>query len=172
MAMSKPKLYLFVGYPGAGKSHVARLIAARTGAVHLWADIIRQQMFPHPCHSRDESKQLYDRLNAQTRELLAGGSSVIFDTNFNFYDDRKLLRAIAVESGAETVLIWVNTPEPVARMRAVNAPVARNGYTVNITPKDFTRMVSNLQQPLREEHAIKIDGSDLDPEEVYRALDL
>jgi hypothetical protein len=50
--------------------------------------------------------------------------------------------------------------------------VARNGYTVNITPKYFTRMVSNLQQPLREEHAIKIDGSDLDPEEVYRALDL
>jgi predicted kinase len=170
--MPKPKLYLFVGYPGAGKSHVARLIAAKTGATHLWADIIRQQMFPRPCHSRDESKQLYDRLNAETRELLASGSSVIFDTNFNFYDDRELLRTIAAESGADTVLIWVNTPEPVARMRAVHAPVARNGYTVNISPKDFNRMANNLQQPLPEEHAIKIDGSDLDPEEVYQALEL
>ena len=168
--MSVPKLYLFVGYPGAGKSHVARLIADQTGAVHLWADIVRQQMFEKPCHSRAESKQLYDRLNTETRDLLLDGKSVIFDTNFNYYDDRQLLRSIADKANARTVLVWVTTPESVAHSRAVHAPVTRNGYTVNITADDFARMVGNLQAPRPAEHAVEIDGTNLRPEEVYQAL--
>lgn len=168
----QPTLYLFVGFPGAGKSHVARLIAERTGAVHLWADIVRQRMFEKPCHSHTESKQLYDRLNAETRELLINGTSVIFDTNFNYYDDRRLLRSIAEDTNARTVLIWVTTPKLVAHSRAVHAPETRNGYTVNITAGDFKRMVGNLQAPHADEQAVKIDGTDLRPEDVYQALNI
>ena len=168
----QPTLYLFVGYPGAGKSHVARLIADRTGAVHLWADIIRQQMFPNPCHSRQESKQLYDRLNAETKALLKDGASVIFDTNFNFYEDRELLRKIAIAANAHTVLVWVNTPESIAHSRAVHANTTRNGYNVNITADDFARMVGNLQAPKSDELAVLIDGTDLHPDDVYTALNI
>lgn len=170
--MSRPIVYLFVGYPGAGKSHVARLIAERTGADHLWADIIRQQMFPNPCHSREESKQLYDTLNTRTAELLTAGHSVIFDTNFNFYDDRELLRGIASSVGASTILIWVNTPLEIAYKRAVHSEATRNGYTANITAEDFERMANNLQPPRPEEQAILIDGTDLHPDDVYHTLSI
>lgn len=166
----KPTLYLFVGYPGAGKTHVAKLIEDRTGAEHLWADCIRQERFPQPTHSRAESKQLYNELNQQTARLLASNNSVIFDTNFNFYDDRQLLRQIAVDNGAQAVLIWVNTPKAVAYKRAVHGEASRNGYAVNITKADFERMAGNLQPPRDDEKAVIIDASQLDPAVVYAAL--
>jgi predicted kinase len=170
MSSMKPTLYLFVGYPGAGKTHVAKLIEDRTGAEHLWADCIRQDRFPNPTHSRAESKQLYDELNATTAQLLASGNSVIFDTNFNFYDDRQLLRKIASDHGARAVLIWVNTPKSVSHQRAVHGKASRNGYAVNITEADFERMAGNLQPPRDDEQAIAIDGTQLDPPVVYQAL--
>jgi predicted kinase len=168
----KPTLYLFVGYPGAGKTHIAKMIADRTGARHLWADIIRQEMFMPPTHSRQESKLLYDRLNLQTAELLTGGISVIFDTNFGFYQDRELLRKIATDAGAATVLIWVKTPEDWARDRAVCGHTLRNGYTMNMSDEDFDRIISNIEPPIEDEQPIEIDGSNLSPETVFAALNI
>ena len=78
--MTRPKLYLFVGYPGAGKTTASKIIAQHTGATHLWADHVRGKMFERPLHSVDESHQLYERLNQRTAELLAAGQSVIYDT--------------------------------------------------------------------------------------------
>jgi predicted kinase len=169
---TKPTLYFFVGYPGAGKTHVAKLIEDRTGAQHLWADCIRQERFTNPTHSRAESKQLYDELNDTTARVLASGKSVIFDTNFNFYDDRQLLRHIAADNSALAILIWVNTPKSVAHQRAVYGKVSRNGYAVNITEDDFERMAGNLQPPHADEHAVAIDGTQLDPPTVYQALNI
>jgi len=93
--MAKPKLYLLIGYPGAGKTTISKLIASTTGATHLWADVERHKLFGKPTHSQAESLKLYDYLNQEAEKLLAAGHSVVFDTNFNFHDDRQKLREIA-----------------------------------------------------------------------------
>lgn len=168
--MNQATLYLFIGYPGAGKTTVARIITEHTGAVHLWADVERHKLFAHPTHGEAESLQLYDRLNRQASELLKAGRSVVFDTNFNFYRDRQKLRDIAAKAGAATVIIWIAVPREVARSRAVNAGYSRNGYSVSMTQDQFDAITAKLEPPREDEKVIKLDGTKLDTQEVLKLL--
>lgn len=159
-----------LGYPGAGKTTVAQLIAEETGAVHIWSDLERHRMFAEPTHAKTESRRLYDNLNRQTDKLLSEGRSVVFDTSFNHRHDRDLLREIALKHGAETVVIWLTTPVEVARQRAVHAEVVRNGYDFSMTPEQFERIASHLETPGKDEKVIKIDGVKLDREALKELL--
>lgn len=161
-----------MGYPGAGKTSIARLIAEKSDAVHLWSDMERHKMFDDPTHSEEESVALYDYLNHRTQELLSQGYSVVFDTNFNFQADREKLREIASAQGADTVVIWVTTPAKIAKDRAVRAGEMRNGYHKNMSDEEFEAISAKLERPAKNEKVIKIDGAKLDPEAAVRLLNL
>lgn len=168
--MDKPTLYLMVGYPGAGKTTVAKIIADRTGAVHLWADAERHKLFSEPTHSHEESTELYDKLNTEAAYLLAKEKSVVFDTNFNFMADREKLSDIGKDQGAKTIIIWLTTPVEVAKQRAIHAKDTRNGYANHMTEEQFDTIVSKLEPPIKDEKIIKIDGTKLDAEIVMRLV--
>jgi predicted kinase len=140
--------------------------------VHLWSDAERHKMFGEPTHSKEESLKLYEYLNERAAKLLAEGKSVAFDTNFNFRADRQKLRDIATAQGADTIVIWMTTPEDVAHSRSVHAPELRNGYMVGMTHEQFDNIVSKLEEPGEDENIIKIDGSKLDIEDAARLLSL
>lgn len=170
--MSKPVLYLMVGYPGAGKTSLARIITEATAAIHIWADDERHKMFPNPTHSEEESLKLYETLNKRVEQLLSEGYSVVFDTNFNFYDDRQKLREIAVQADAECKVIWLTTPESVARERAVCPPQIRNGYQVGMSDEQFNQIIGKLEPPKVNENLIKLDASNLDKSTALATLGL
>lgn len=171
MKVQSPTLYLMLGYPGAGKTTAAKIIHELTGAVHLWADKIRNERYENPTHSHEENLHLYDYLNELTAELLATGQDVIFDTNFNFYKDREHLRKIAAQHGAETKLIWVQTPQSVARERAVHPHHAqRNTYPQAMPESRFERISKDLEPPRDNEHFIAVDGTKVTPEYIQQLL--
>ena len=171
--MKKPVLYLFVGYPGAGKTTAAQLIQEKSGAVHLWADRERIKLFHEPTHSREESLQLYDQLNEAAEYLLAQGKSVIYDTNFNFYKDRQHLRMLATQHNADAVVIWLTTPRALSKQRAVEKSHGEATRLFgNMSATDFERIAGNLQPPTKYEKVIKIDGTNLDTQELLRQLGL
>lgn len=170
-AMQQPELFLMVGYPGSGKSTTSRIIHELTGAIHIWADHERGKMFAEPTHAKAESRQLYDVLNARVEALLEEGKSVIFDTNFNFYKDRQLMREIAARHGAKATLVWIRTDKELAKQRATHITHSyRNGYTVSMPPENFDRMARNLQPPRRSENPVILDGTVLTREYVATEL--
>jgi predicted kinase len=166
-------LFLFVGYPGSGKTTVANWICEATGAFHIWSDRERHNMFRRPTHSAEESQQLYRQLNERTRDMLDNGQSVVFDTNFNFKKDRDHLRDIAGSVDAEVKLIWMTTEEDVARERALhNKHAERNGYSDAMHAKTFDRIVGHLQPPTGREQPVRLDGRQLDKATALQALGL
>lgn len=168
--MSKPILYIFIGYPGAGKTTVAKIISQKTGAVHLMADQERHKMFGKPTHSAAESHQLYNALNDLAADLLSQGRSVVFDTNFNFRADRDKLCSIAESNGADMRIIWVTVDIDTAKKRAVHSEYIRNGYSASMSEAHFDEIVSKLEPPSEDEIIIKIDGTKLDPGEVLALI--
>ncbi len=168
--MSRCTLYLLVGYPGAGKTTVAKTIANATGAVHLWSDAERHKMFPSPTHSEQESLELYNHLNHKAETLLSEGKDVIFDTNFNFLADRQKLRRVAARQNAETLVLWVDTQADTAKQRAVGSEISRNGYMVSMSEEQFDAIVAKLEPPSEDEKVIKIDGTKLDADSVMKLL--
>lgn len=171
--MIRPRLYLFIGYPGAGKTTIAHLIEDATDAVHLWADHARQDMFPVVTHSKEESEQLYTYLNNKADQLLSAGKSVIFDTNFNYRRDRDRLRAIATKRSADTLVIWMQTPVEIARERALHGSQRdRNRYDEVMSAAQFSDLICRLEAPGKDEVFITIDGSDIDIAAVKRQLEL
>ena len=170
--MNRPKLYLFIGAPGAGKTTTAAIIARTTGATHLWADNERHKLFGHPTHSQAESSYLYEKLNADTEQLLAVGKSVVFDTNFNFYSDRLKLAEIAKRYDAETIIVWMTTPLEISRERSVGSHERRNGYAIHMSGDQFDSIVAKLEPPHETETVIKVDGSQVDKDTIIKLLGL
>lgn len=169
--MNRPVLYLMVGYPGAGKTTAASLIATATGAIHLWADRERRLRHGTPTYSHKENVELYKELNEVAAKLLDKGKSVVYDTNFNFYKDREKLRAIADEAGAETKLIWVTTGKELSKDRATaNAHKQETRILGNMPEDQFERMSNNLEPPRKDEKPIKIEGNGLTLKAIRKIL--
>lgn len=162
-----------LGYPGAGKTTAAKVLAELIGATHLWADQERRIMFGEPTYSDDENKALYDRMNGEALRLLTHGTSVVFDTSFNHFDDRQNLRSIAAGVGADVRLLWVTVDEPTARDRAThNAHLQETRALGDMSIDDFDRLRDKLEPPTQREQYIELDGTSITPDYLRTRLGL
>jgi predicted kinase len=175
--MGKPMLYLMLGYPGAGKTTVAKIIHKLTGAVHIWEDQERLKHFQNPVFSQAESDELHNLLNTRTGELLSAGKSVIYDTSFNAYEDRKRMYRIADACYVDTELIWVNTAKEIAHQRATQDTISQPTRVLatvlgDMDEETFKRLTNKLQPPADNEPYITIDGTNVNEAIIRKKLRL
>lgn len=169
----KPTLYLMFGYPGAGKTTVAHIISKLTGAVRLSSDEIRLEMFPRPTFSEQEHGELYSEIDRRTEELLKQGKDVIYDANLNRLVHRQEKYTICERVGAQAKLIWVQTPEEIARTRATlesdGDPKRPYG---NLEAPVFSRLVDQIEPPKSDEPHSTIKGVNVTDDIVKQTLGL
>jgi predicted kinase len=154
----KTTLYLMLGYPGAGKTTTAHVIATITGAVHLSSDKLRLELFPEPTFSETEHLRLYRELDKRTLELLLAGKSVIYDANLNRFQHRLEKYAIAKVTGSRVVLIWVQTSAAVAKQRAGDLSRAKLWRPDEQPDQMFDRLVGVFEEPSQDEEYVTMDG--------------
>lgn len=170
--MSKPILYMLLGYPGAGKTTTAKIIEKLTGAKRLTSDVERLKMFPDPHFSQSEHTKLYNRLDEQTTKFLSAGQSVIYDANLNRYTHRAEKYKICELSNAIPVLIWINTDRKLSETRATDNTRAKL-WPEGETPKAMFERIANLiETPRSDESPLILNGYDLSPNMVEKALKL
>lgn len=184
MLWMNPTLYIMLGYPGAGKTTTAKFLHEMTGAIHLWEDKVRLEKFHHltlieegaSSFPAEQNDKLHNYLNNLTRKLLSQGTSVIYDTSFNRYEDRERMYRIAAEQGAHTILIWLQVDKAVARERATkNAKQQETRILASVLgdmdDQTFDRLSNKLEQPHADEHPVIIDGLTVNALTIKKALD-
>jgi predicted kinase len=151
-------LYIMLGYPGSGKSYVARQLSQASGATRLSQDRFRAELFENPREhmSAADDKRLLTFMNEKVVELLKAGTSVIYDANVTTYKDRTKIYEIASTFTADSYLVWVKTPIDVSIER--NGPeqideAFRRAYVQMVTEYE-----KSFEQPKTNEQTILIDG--------------
>ncbi len=70
---------MLMGLPGVGKTHTARLLAARIGAAHVASDDLRARVFVAPSYTPQETSMVFRLVHELVLSLLAEGHRVIVD---------------------------------------------------------------------------------------------
>jgi predicted kinase len=179
----QPTLFIMLGYPGAGKTTTAKLLHELTGATHLWEDKIRLEKFPQltvisegdSSFPAQQNNELHHYLNELTGSLLAEGTSVIYDTSFNRYEDRERMYHIAEQNGANVALLWVQVDKAIARERATKNTAKQETRILasalgDMDTQTFERLSNKLEAPHDDESPIVIDGLHVSLETIRKTL--
>ena len=159
--MNETVLLIFCGLPFAGKTTLANELVKHFGWVRVDLDEINSERglreLSNDEISNEDWKETYRISYEQTELRLREGRTVINDTANFTREQRDKLRAIAEKVGTDSIVIYVNIPESVARQRWQSNRQTKERYDVR--DEDFTEVADNFQPPTPDEHVISYDGS-------------
>lgn len=154
--LSKPALICLYGYPGSGKSYVARNLSAEIQAAQVSADRIRSELFQTPRYDAQENAIVTHLMDYIAEEFLAAGVSVIYDTNALRAAQRRNLRELARKHKAQYMLIWlqVDLDTAFARTQDRDRRTMDDKYAEPQTKSTFDRQLSGMQNPEGEDYLV------------------
>jgi len=128
-AAPRPLLVITCGASGTGKTHASQVALEALGAIRIRSDVERKRLFGIAAHESsgsghgtgiytvDATRRTIDRLDALTRDCLAGGARVIVDATFLSAANRARFRAIAAEARVPFAIIACSAPAEVVADR-------------------------------------------------------
>ena len=97
-------LILVCGLPGVGKTHFAKALAKKMGALHMSSDQIRMKELVKRTYSQEEKDKIY-RLMADRAMVLLGKGDVILDATFYLSKYRSMMQDVAQKAGVKLRII-------------------------------------------------------------------
>jgi predicted kinase len=114
---SAPSLVVVCGYPGVGKSRVARAIADRLSATLYRTDEVRAALYGDPTYDSAETEHVYATLLRRAVETVRAGGRTVLDGTYRDESLRADVAAAGDRLGVDPVFVKVECPGPVARGR-------------------------------------------------------
>ncbi len=157
---TKPVLVLLYGFPGSGKTFLARQLCEDMNAAHVQGDRIRYELFEEPRYDRQENEIVNHLMTYMTEEFLTAGVSVVYDTNINTLAARRALRDMARKIKAETVLIWLQIDPESAFSRVVKRDRRKTDdrYAMPFDRSTFETLLSQMHNPGPAEDYVVVSG--------------
>ncbi len=146
------------GLPFAGKSTLARELAARLGFVHLELDAVNVERgagLEGGVNTREDWLVAYRESYCRLDNLLEAGRSVVFDATSFRRAHRERLRRAARRAGALATVVYLDLPELEIRERRLRNRIAPARYDVR--DEDFAQVAEGLQPPGDDENVVRWD---------------
>jgi predicted kinase len=159
-AEMRPLLFYTVGFPGAGKTTLARGLATLLAAKHLRGDKIGLELFRIPSFSPQERQMVFEEMSRRTAASLQAAQHVVYDAATNTVAQRARIIQLAQDSGGEAVGLWIQTPIPLAKKRASQARDSGIvGAVVRVIPPHiFDQYAAAFEPPAEHEYIVALSG--------------
>ena len=160
LALTQPTLILLYGYPGAGKTFLARQLCEDLQAAHVQGERIRYELFNEPRYDRQENEIVSHLMDYMTEEFLNAGMSVVYDINAMRLSQRRELRDMARKCKAQTVLIWfqIDLESAFVRVAKRDRRKADDKYSLPLDRETFNSLASGMQNPANSEDYMVVSG--------------
>ena len=119
-------LVMLMGFPGVGKTHCARMLAARIGAAHVATDHLRSRLFIAASYADEENRAVFAVAEALVEDLLAEGHVVVLDATNLLARYRAPMESVASRLDVSVLHVLVVADEADARARLAARATGRS----------------------------------------------
>jgi aminoglycoside phosphotransferase family enzyme/predicted kinase len=165
----KPCLVLVAGLPGAGKSTLARALAAQAGFEVIRSDVVRKELaggvIGPALYTPEWSQRTYAECQRRVEALLFEGRRVLVDANFRREDQRRLFLDLAARWAVPVLLLLCRAAPELVRQRLTG----RRGDASDADWSIYRQLAAEWEEPAESTRVhcrhISTDGA---PEQAQR----
>jgi predicted kinase len=154
MLSSPPTLHLLCGKIAAGKSTLAKRLAARPHTVLISEDLWNATLFPDEIKTIDDyrrySSRVRDAMGPHVVSLLKAGLSVVLDFQANTLAVRAWMRTLIDESDAAHELHVLDVPDETCKRR-LRERNAAGEHPYRASDADFDLFTRHFAPPMPDE---------------------
>ncbi len=150
MASGQAELHFLCGKIAAGKSTLAKALAAQNRAVVLSEDEWLPLLYPDELLTIPDymcySTRLKKVVGPLVRDLLAAGVTVVLDFPANTMEQRRWMKELADSTGAPHTLHYLDVSDEVCKDR-LKARNAGGDHPFEVTDEQFAKITSHFVPP-------------------------